>query len=70
MPERPLDCSECKKPLHVCYTEIVGDKMTRTVMCAIAPILKGVFTVPFERRESVMRGSKRPHWLVACVGPP
>lgn len=40
MPERPLDCSECKKPLHVCYTEIVGDKITRTVMCADCPHLE------------------------------
>lgn len=40
MPERPLDCSECKKPLYVCYTEIVGDKMTRTVMCADCPHLE------------------------------
>lgn len=40
MPERPLDCSECKKPLHVCYIEIVGDKMTRTVMCADCPHLE------------------------------
>jgi protein arginine kinase activator len=40
MPERPLDCSECKKPIYVCYTEIVGDKMTRTVMCADCPHLE------------------------------
>lgn len=40
MPERPLDCSECKKPLYVCYIEIVGDKMTRTVMCADCPHLE------------------------------
>jgi protein arginine kinase activator len=40
MPERPLDCSECKKPLYVCYTEIVGDKMERTVMCADCPHLE------------------------------
>lgn len=40
MPDRPLDCSECKKPIYVCYTEIVGDKMTRTVMCADCPHLE------------------------------
>ena len=40
MPERPLDCSECKKPLYVCYIEIIGDKMTRTVMCADCPHLE------------------------------
>lgn len=40
MPERPLDCTECKKPISVCYTEIVGDKITRTVMCADCPHLQ------------------------------
>ena len=40
MPERPLDCSDCKKPIRVMYTEIVGEKMTRTVMCADCPHLE------------------------------
>ncbi len=40
MAERPLECSECKRPIAVCYTEIVGDKMTRTWMCAECPVLE------------------------------
>lgn len=40
MPERPLDCGECKRPIAVCYTQIIGDKMTRTVMCAECPHLE------------------------------
>lgn len=40
MPNRPFDCNECKKPISVCYTEIVGDRMTRTVMCADCPHLE------------------------------
>lgn len=40
MTERPLDCSECKKPTSVCYTLLVGDKMTRTIMCADCPHLE------------------------------
>ncbi len=40
MPDRPLDCSECKKPIAVLYTEIVGNSMTRTVMCADCPHLE------------------------------
>lgn len=40
MPERPFDCTECKRPIAVLYTEIVGDKMTRTVMCADCPHLE------------------------------
>lgn len=40
MPERPLDCGECKRPIAVCYTQIVGEKMTRVVMCAECPHLE------------------------------
>ncbi len=40
MADRPLDCTECKRPLAVCYTEIVDNKMTRTVMCASCPHLE------------------------------
>lgn len=40
MAERPIDCSECKKPIAVCYTEIIGDTMTRTIMCADCPHLE------------------------------
>lgn len=40
MANRPFDCSECKRPIAVCYIEIVGDKMTRTVMCADCPHLE------------------------------
>jgi len=40
MTQRPFDCTECKKTVAVCYTEIVGDKMTRNVMCADCPHLE------------------------------
>ncbi len=40
MPDRPLDCTECKKPATVCYTEVVGSKLTRTIMCADCPHLE------------------------------
>lgn len=39
LPDRPLECSECKKPISICYTEIVGDSITRTSMCADCPEL-------------------------------
>lgn len=39
-PERPLECSECKKPIVVIYTEIVGKTMTRTAMCFDCPELR------------------------------
>ena len=40
MVDRPLDCTECKKAIAVHYTEIVGEKITRTVMCADCPHLE------------------------------
>ncbi|NGX60613.1 MAG: Protein-arginine kinase activator protein [Chlamydiae bacterium] len=51
MPERPLDCTECKKPITVHYTEIVGDKMTRTVMCADCPHLEKKLYGATRRKE-------------------
>lgn len=39
LPERPLECSECKKPVSICYTEMIGEKITRTHMCADCPEL-------------------------------
>lgn len=39
-PERPLECSECKKHITVYYTEIVGGNITRTSMCADCPELQ------------------------------
>jgi protein arginine kinase activator len=39
IPDRPLECSECKKPIAVRYTEIIGNNITRTSMCADCPEL-------------------------------
>jgi protein arginine kinase activator len=39
-PDRPLECSECKKPIAILYTEIVGDSITHTSMCADCPELQ------------------------------
>jgi len=38
--ERPLECSECKKPISVWYTEIVGNTTTETGMCKDCPELQ------------------------------
>ncbi len=58
-PERPLECTECKKPIMVIYTEIVGDLMTQTSMCADCPELqKRLKGVPheFHTQEGVSAG--------------
>lgn len=39
-PDRPLECTECKRPIHVIYTEIVGKNITQTSMCAECPELQ------------------------------
>ena len=36
-PERPLECSECRKKIAVKYTEIVGDTVTHLYMCEGCP---------------------------------
>lgn len=40
IPDRPIECSECKKPAMVFYTEIVGNTISRTCMCADCPELQ------------------------------
>ncbi|MBA3815846.1 MAG: UvrB/UvrC motif-containing protein [Parachlamydiaceae bacterium] len=40
LPERPIECSECKKPIAVKYTEIIGNTITRTSMCQDCPELQ------------------------------
>jgi protein arginine kinase activator len=39
-PDRPLECGECKKPIAIRYTEIVGNSITHTSMCADCPELQ------------------------------
>jgi protein arginine kinase activator len=39
-PDRPLECGECKKPIAVIYTEIVGKMMYRVAMCSDCPVLR------------------------------
>ena len=40
IPDRPLECSECKKTIAVRYTEIIDGAITRTSMCADCPELQ------------------------------
>lgn len=39
-PDRPLECNDCKKPIAVHYTQIIGKVITRTSMCADCPFLE------------------------------
>lgn len=40
IPDRPMECTECKKPIAVHYTEIMGGNMIHTMMCNDCPILQ------------------------------
>ena len=40
MPERPLECTECKRPIAVDYSEVVGEQVMQQSMCAQCPVLQ------------------------------
>lgn len=40
LPDRPLECSECKKPITIRYTEIIGDNIIHTSHCSDCPELQ------------------------------
>ena len=39
-PDRPLECGECRRPIEVHYTEIIGNIVTHTGMCSECPQLQ------------------------------
>jgi protein arginine kinase activator len=39
-PDRLLECSECRKPIAVRYTEVVGESITEISMCNDCPELR------------------------------
>jgi len=49
MPERPLECTQCKKPVNVFYKEAIGGAVLCSEMCNDCPIL-----------EQKLHGSKTP----------
>ncbi len=38
-PDRPLECTECKRPIACRYTEVIGEMMSHSSMCAECPVL-------------------------------
>ncbi len=40
MAERPVECSHCKRPIHVTYKEIMNNSILCTEMCAECQILQ------------------------------
>jgi len=39
LPDRPLECCECKRNIAVVYTEIASENVIRTCMCTNCPVL-------------------------------
>jgi protein arginine kinase activator len=39
-PERPIECTECRRPVAIWYTEIVGNTTTQLSMCSECPVLQ------------------------------
>lgn len=56
-PERPLECSECRRAIRVRYTEVIGDAITSISMCAECPEL-----------EKRLRGNKGPAYATPIEG--
>jgi len=58
--ERPLECSECKRPISALYTEIIGHNLAQNYMCSECPVLKrrlfGATHVGFESQSDTKAG--------------
>lgn len=40
VPERPIECTECKRSVAIWYTEIVGNNISQLSMCSECPVLQ------------------------------
>lgn len=55
-PDRPLECSECKKSIAVRYTEITKDSIVNTSMCSDCPELhRRLYGTGPAQKESTQR---------------
>ena len=55
--DRPLECSQCPKPISVEYTEIVGKCSHKVVMCSDCPNLKQRLHGVSKKTEDLTRDS-------------
>lgn len=62
--DRPIECTECKRPIAVKYTEIVGNTMTHQCMCNECPVLRHkLYGAPHIEHTPGLEGSVG---VVAC----
>lgn len=55
LPDRPIECGGCKKSIAVKYTEIIGQQINNTCMCADCPVLE-------RRLKGTPAGGNKPRW--------
>lgn len=64
LPDRPLECTECRKPITVQYTEIVGNNIIQTSHCSDCPVLRHkLHGIPHLERAP---GQEEPSTGLAC----
>lgn len=56
--DRPLECSECKKPINVFYTDVSTKSISHTHMCADCPQLEKKLRGPAPSEEPGDPGSR------------
>lgn len=39
LPDRPIECTECKRPITIRYTEVFGPTVSETCMCSECPVV-------------------------------
>jgi protein arginine kinase activator len=55
LPDRPIECTECKRPIMYRYTEVFGPTVNETCMCSECHVL--------QRRLGTVASSERDHSL-------
>lgn len=57
LPDRPLECGDCKKPLAVFYTESVEGNINHTCMCNECPVLqRKLYGLPKTTKDQLVEG--------------
>ena len=64
MPDRPEECSHCKKPIKVTYKEIVSENITCTHMCEDCPI----FLKKMKGQTAAVKKKKSEKDMGLCCG--
>jgi protein arginine kinase activator len=64
IPDRPFECSECKKDAKVWYTQIINNHETHQCMCETCPVLQK--NMGQHSTESLEESTLPGHSILAC----